>query len=55
MCWPVAHSKQDIMVGREGDNNLLVVLIIFFSLTIKCVIFMLDDVPPVLYFCDSPC
>ena len=30
---------------REGRNNLLVDLIIIFSLTINCVIFMFDDVP----------
>ena len=61
MFWPVALSKQESMVGREGDNRLLVVLIVIFSLTINCVIFMLDDIPfdvfvtrDVVLECSSP-
>ena len=61
MFWPVALSKQEIMVGREGDNSLLAVLIVIFSLTINCVIFMLDDIPfdvfvtrDVVFECSSP-
>ena len=61
MFWPVAHSKQEIMVGREGDNSLLVVLIVIFSLTINCVLFILGDVPfhvsvtsGIAFECSSP-
>ena len=44
-CRPVVHSGQESLVCREGRYNLLVDLIIIFSLTINCVIFMFDDVP----------
>ena len=61
MFLPVMHSKQEIMVGREGDTSLLVVLIVIFSLTINCVIFMLDDVlfdvsvtHSIVFECSSP-
>ena len=37
MFWPVALSKQESMVGREGDNRLLVVLIVIFSFNYKLV------------------